>query len=66
MWRLSKSKPVGASEKCGEGLLVTQQLSLHLARGLIVRPILILLTRVAVSRKGIDESMSTAASEATS
>ena len=66
MWRLSKSKPVGASEKCGEGLLAMQQSSLHLVRGLIVRPILVSLTRAAVSRRGIDESTSAAASEATS
>jgi len=66
MWRSSKSKPVGASKKHGEGLLVTQWLSSHLARGLIVRLILMSSTRAVVLRSGIDESTSAAASEATS
>jgi len=66
MWQSSKSKPVGASKKHGEGLLATQWSSLHSARGSIVRLILMSLMRAAVLRSGIDESTSTAASEATS
>ena len=66
MWQSSKSKPVGASKKCGEGSLATQWSSSCLARGSIVRLILMLSMRAVVSRRGIDESMSTAAFEATS